>query len=68
MEVFTQPFGLMMLPAYTSPFVYCVNLSDFAAAGLPYPDPDWTWTEFTTVAQQITQYIQPKRGVELDFF
>jgi len=67
MAVFQQPFGTMMLPAYTSPFVYCVRLSDFDAAGLPYPDPDWTYTDFSNTVQQIAAVVAPRKGAILEW-
>ncbi len=47
--------GLYMLPAYFSPLVYVVRLSDFDTAGLARPDPNWDSTEFAKVAQQMTK-------------
>jgi len=54
MQVMQQPFGTYMLPAYFSPMVYVVRLSDLDEAGLAYPGTDWTYQELTTLARQLT--------------
>ena len=46
---------LYMLPNYFSPLVYVVRLSDFDSEGYPRPDPNWTYSEFTTMCSQMTK-------------
>lgn len=44
-----------LLPfAWNSPLVY-YNKSVLASVGLPEPSPDWTWDDFLSYAQKITQ-------------
>ena len=43
------------LPWIAAPVVTYYNRGLFDAAGLDYPDPDWTWDDFTETAQALTQ-------------
>ncbi len=42
------------LPWIAQPVVTYYNKDLFDAAGLAYPDPDWTWDDFTTLAKALT--------------
>ena len=54
MSVMQQPFGTFMLPAYFSPMVYVLRLSDFDEVGVQYPGTDWTYQDLTKLAKQLT--------------
>lgn len=53
--------GLYMLPAYFSPLIYIVRLSDFDAAGIPHPDPQWTHDDFARICKQLTRTTGGKK-------
>lgn len=55
MQVFQQPNGTFMLGQYFSPHLYALRLDLFDAAGVAYPDPNWTHTDFANVAKQLTR-------------
>ena len=54
----TDPFRwrgqLMCIPQNISSLVVYYDRDLFDAAGLPYPDDDWTWEEFLATAQALT--------------
>lgn len=54
MDQLTLPSGLFMLPVYFQPFVYMLRLDLFDAAGVAYPDTNWTYTDFAKLASQLT--------------
>lgn len=60
MSVMKMPFGTYMLPAYFSPMVYVVRLSDFDEIGLEYPDPNWTYKDFAAICRKLTVHTANK--------
>ena len=56
MEKFTTREGkIFMLPSYIGATAYLVNLDIVDQLGLTYPDPDWTWLEWTTFFRQVAR-------------
>jgi multiple sugar transport system substrate-binding protein len=53
-DVFKWRGQLMCIPQNISSLVVYYNRSLFDAAGLPYPEDDWTWDEFLGAAQSLT--------------
>jgi multiple sugar transport system substrate-binding protein len=57
-DVATDPFKwrgqLMCIPQNISSLVVYYDRDLFDAAGLPYPEDDWTWDEFLATAQALT--------------
>ena len=57
-EVATDPFKwrgqLMCIPQNISSLVVYYNRALFDEAGLPYPEDDWSWDEFLSLAQALT--------------
>jgi len=45
---------LFSLPRYTSVYVLFYNKDLFDAAGLKYPDNNWTWDDYLTAAKKLT--------------
>lgn len=43
------------LPVALNPSLVLYNKALLDNAGLAYPEPDWTWEEFTSLAMQLTQ-------------
>jgi hypothetical protein len=58
LQVFQQPRGLLALPYYLGTYTVAVNLGLFDAAGVKYPDPDWDYKEYTSLARALTQKAQ----------
>lgn len=54
-DYFQRPQGLFAVPSTVETMCYIVNLSDFDAAGLPYPDPEWTMDQFAQLAGSLTR-------------
>ncbi len=65
-----SPVALLALPVYFNTTAYMVNLSAFDAAGLGYPDPQWTYAEFTRTAQALSSSTgtSPRYGCNLWFW
>ncbi|HEX7878093.1 MAG TPA: sugar ABC transporter substrate-binding protein [Candidatus Eisenbacteria bacterium] len=55
MEPFRWDGKQMAIPQNISSLVVYYNRSLFAAAGIPYPKPDWTWDEFIATAKALTK-------------
>jgi multiple sugar transport system substrate-binding protein len=55
LEPFVWEGQLMCIPQNLSSLVVYYNQDLFAAAGVPEPADDWTWADFLTAAQQLTQ-------------
>jgi multiple sugar transport system substrate-binding protein len=57
----TKPFRwqgeLMCIPQNVSSLVVYYDKDLFDAAGLPYPEDDWTWDDFLATAQALTQDV-----------
>jgi len=51
---FTEQGQLWGLPADVTPFVIEYNKDLFDAAGLDYPEPDWTWEQFLETAVALS--------------
>jgi len=45
--------GPEAVPVYTGTSVLAVNEEVFDSAGVPYPNPDWSYQEFVTVCRQM---------------
>jgi len=54
-QYFDQPQGMFATSCTIETMVYLVNLSDFDAVGLPYPDPEWDINAFAQTAAQLRQ-------------
>ncbi len=54
-DAFTLDSQLWCIPQNISSLVVYYNRDMFDAAGLPYPANDWTWADFLTAAQTLTQ-------------
>ena len=65
-----QPYiwrnGVMCLPQNLSSLVVYYNKNLFDAAGVPYPQPDWTWGDFLSVAQALTKPANDQYGVGVE--
>lgn len=63
---------LYSLPRYTSVYVLFYNKDLFDAAGLSYPDEQWTWDDYLAAARKLTvQDADPERrrmGCVIDFW
>ncbi len=55
LEAFTWQGEVVCIPQNVSSLVVYYNEKLFDAAGLPYPADDWTWDDFLTTAQALTQ-------------
>jgi ABC-type glycerol-3-phosphate transport system substrate-binding protein len=55
MAAMRQAGKTMSLPAYFSPMVFAVRLSDWDALGRSRPDPQWTHSEFVGECQALTR-------------
>ena len=55
LEAFQFNGELMCLPQNLSSLVVCFNRDLFDAAGVSYPEEDWTWDEFLSAAQALTK-------------
>lgn len=53
-DAYTIDGTLYEIPNGWQTMAIYVNTDIFAAAGVPLPDPDWTWDDFLTAAQQLT--------------
>ncbi len=62
--------GLYMLPGYFCPRIYALRLSDFDAAGVPRPDPGWSYREFAAAAKAMTRENGGKKrfGAVVDWY
>ena len=63
---------LCSLPRYTSVYVLFYNKDLFDAAGLAYPDAEWTWDDYLRAARKLTvESPDPERrrfGCVIDFW
>ncbi len=63
---------LFSLPRYTSVYVLFYNEDLFDAAGLTYPDNNWTWDDYLAVARRLTTHDrdpeQRRFGTVIDFW
>ena len=51
------PLGgdVYIMPWQGGPFVCYYNKDHFDEAGVAYPDPDWTWDDYGSIAQKLTK-------------
>ena len=70
MRVYRTPQGLCALPCFFGTMVYAANLDDFDRAGLAYPDPAWTYTDFSGLARDLTRVRNGSRryGAEVAWY
>ena len=54
LDAFRQEGELICLPQNVSSLVVYANQDLFAAAGVPLPEPGWTWDDFLAAAQALT--------------
>jgi len=52
-SIFTGVSGQMAVPVYTGTMAQMLNYTALDQAGLKYPTPDWTYTEFTALARAL---------------
>lgn len=57
---------LMCIPQNLSSLVVYYNKNLFDAAGLPYPQPDWTWADFLSTAQALNNPANDQYGLGLE--
>ena len=58
---------LLALPVDLDVLVLYYNRELFDRAGVPYPSPGWTWSDFVTLAEALTQPL-PDGGVQYGFY
>ncbi len=58
---------IIALPADLDVLVLYYNQDLFDQAGVPYPSPGWTWSDFVTVAEALTQPL-PDGGMQYGFY
>ncbi len=58
---------IMALPVDLDVLVLYYNQDLFDQAGVPYPPPDWTWSDFVAIAQALTQPL-PDGGKQYGFY
>jgi len=56
----------MCLPQNISSLVVYYNKNMFDAAGVPYPQSDWTWDDFLSAAQSLTKPTSDQYGVGVE--
>jgi multiple sugar transport system substrate-binding protein len=65
-----QPYlwrtGVMCIPQNISSLVVYYNKNLFDAAGVPYPQADWTWDDFLSAAQALTKPASDQYGVGVE--
>jgi ABC-type glycerol-3-phosphate transport system substrate-binding protein len=54
MQLFQQGGGLWALPSYLHLEAPCVNLTVLDNLGLSYPEPGWTWQDWTRLWERVT--------------
>jgi multiple sugar transport system substrate-binding protein len=66
---FTVDDNLYAIPRDTAPFA-CVfyNKDLFDEAGIPYPNDDWTWSDFLDNAKKLTKYDEQGRMTQYGFY
>ena len=64
LEAFTYDGELACLPQNVSSSVAYLNLDLFAEAGLPLPQPDWTWADLEATAKELASRDIAAFGVE----
>jgi multiple sugar transport system substrate-binding protein len=57
---------VMCLPQNISSLVVYYNKNMFDAAGVPYPQSDWTWDDFLSAAQSLTKPTSDQYGVGVE--
>lgn len=57
---------VMCIPQNLSSLVVYYNKALFDAAGVPYPQADWTWDDFLSAAQALTIPARDQYGVGLE--
>ncbi|WP_418665932.1 ABC transporter substrate-binding protein [Allofournierella sp.] len=53
-DAFTVEGSIYEVPKDSNIVVMFYNKKMFADAGIPEPDPDWTWDDFVSIAQKLT--------------
>jgi ABC-type glycerol-3-phosphate transport system substrate-binding protein len=66
---FTYQGKLLAVPRDIAPFA-CVfyNKKVFAAAGMPYPADDWTWSDMLRIARDLTKKDETGRVTQYGFY
>jgi ABC-type glycerol-3-phosphate transport system substrate-binding protein len=66
---FTVDGNLYAIPRDTAPFA-CVyyNKDLFDKEGIPYPQDDWTWSEFLEAAKKLTKFDAKGRATQYGFY
>jgi multiple sugar transport system substrate-binding protein len=67
-DAYTIDGNLYEIPNGWQTMVIYVNTDLFEAAGVPIPDEDWTWDEFLSTAQQLTDGDVKGFGLPWGFF
>jgi multiple sugar transport system substrate-binding protein len=57
---------LMCIPQNLSSLVVYYNKNLFDAASVPYPQPDWTWADFLSIAQALHDPANDQYGLGLE--
>jgi multiple sugar transport system substrate-binding protein len=55
LAIFRRPGGLYAFPKDFNPIVVYLNKDLFEEAGVPLPAPDWTWSDFLSIAKRLTR-------------
>jgi multiple sugar transport system substrate-binding protein len=53
--LYNTPQGPMGVPVYTGTSVFALNLGLFDQFGVPYPDQNWTYQQYTALLQALTR-------------
>lgn len=57
LEIFRRPGGLYAFPKDFNPIVVYCNLDLFDEVGITLPDENWTWSDYLSIAQQLTRDV-----------
>ncbi|UCF18807.1 MAG: sugar ABC transporter substrate-binding protein [Gemmatimonadota bacterium] len=55
LDIFKRSGGLYAFPKDFNPIVVYCNVDLFEQAGVPLPQPDWTWDDFLDTARRLTR-------------
>ena len=54
LEIYKYQDGLYAIPQNCAPLMFQYNMDMFDAAGIKYPDSNWSWPDFLEIAKRLT--------------